>query len=155
MEKTRGSHIYFDKFYRSWALLQQTAHLISRFRDKELRPLNITRRKVEVLAALQTYDAPPTIGELSKRLSREPHTVSSLVIAMEKQGLVRKVIDNERRVIKRVIITDEGGEILHKALEIKSIRKVLSLLPEKDLDNLRANLRILRNGAREELGKYS
>ncbi|MCK4965286.1 MAG: hypothetical protein KAS54_09385 [Dehalococcoidia bacterium] len=69
---------------------------------------------------------------------------------MEKQGLLRKTKDLERKNIVRITLTDKGEEALRQAMETETIVKVISFLSDKEQDCLRAHLETLRHGALEE-----
>lgn len=69
---------------------------------------------------------------------------------MEKQGLLRKTKDLERKNIVRITLTDKGEEALRQAMKRETIVKVISFLSDKEQDCLRAHLETLRHGALEE-----
>jgi len=50
-----------------------------------------------VLFVVRNMKTAATPAEISRRLFREPHTVSELIKRMEKQGLVRKKKDLEKK----------------------------------------------------------
>lgn len=71
---------------------------------------------------------------------------------MEKQGLVRKVKDLERKNMIRIVITEKGGQAYQRSREMKDIHKILSCLSPKEHDSLRTYLVTLRNEALKEIG---
>lgn len=71
---------------------------------------------------------------------------------MEKDGLIRKRKDLERKNLIRVEITEKGEEAYQRSIAMKVIPGILSCLSQKEHDSLRAYARRLRNKAVRELG---
>jgi len=71
---------------------------------------------------------------------------------MEKQGLVRKVNDLERKNMIRIVLTEKGEQVYQRSREMKVIPKILSCLSPEERDNLRTYLETLRNKALGEIG---
>ena len=140
-----------DKDYELWVLFHQTCDAMARAREAELRESGISRIKAAALFVIKTLKVPATPAEISRWLFREPHTVSGLLDRMQKQGLVRKVKDLERKNLVRVVITEKGEEVYQQSREMKVIRKILSCLSTKERDNVKPCLEALRNKALEEV----
>ena len=70
---------------------------------------------------------------------------------MEKEGLVTKHKDLERRNLVRVSLTEKGREAHHYSLRRESIHDIMSCLSAAELMQLRAYLDRLRDRALEEL----
>ena len=141
-----------DRDYKLWVLLHQACDAMIRARENELRPIGISRMQAAVLFIVKAVTAPATPAEISHWLFREPHTVSGLLDRMEKQGLIRRVKDLERKNLIRVVITEKGEEAYQRSREMKVIHKILSHLSQKEYDNLWAYLETLRNKALGEIG---
>ena len=144
-----------DRHYEIWVLLHQACDTMKRARDNELREFGISRMQAAILFIVKAIKEPATPAEISRWLFREPHTVSGLLDRMEKQGLVRKVKDLERKNLIRVVVTEKGEEAYQRSRELDGICKILSSLSPEQHDNLRLYLETLRNKALRELGvKY-
>ena len=139
-----------DLDYELWVLLHQATDAIAGAREDELRKFGISMMQAEVLFVVKAIRGPATPAEISRWLFREPHTVSGLLNRMEKQGLVKKVKDLEKKNLIRVEITDKGEEGYRRSRELQSIHRILSSLSQEERDNLRASLRTLRDKALEE-----
>jgi len=135
-----------------WALLHQTCDAMVRARENELRQNGISSTQAAVLFVVKAVTVPATPAEISRWLFREPHTVSGLLNRMEKQGLVRKVKDLERKNMIRIVITEKGEQAYQWARGMKSTQKILSCLSPEEHDSLRTYLKALRNKALEEIG---
>ena len=141
-----------DEEYRLWVLLHQTCDALSRARENELRKAaGISRMQAAVLFIVKAIAGPVTPAEISRWLFREPHTVSGILDRMERQGLVRKAKDLERKNMIRVALTEKGEEAYHRTTELKAIRNILLSLSKEELENLRKYLETMRNKAIEEL----
>ena len=142
-----------EQDYELWVLLHQACDAMARARDNELRPAGISGMQAEVLFIVKTLDHMPTPAEISRCLFREPHTVSGLLNRMERQGLVTKLKDLERKNVIRVTITPKGEEAYRQSREMKVIHKLLSCLSQEQQANLRVCLGTLRHNALVELAQ--
>ena len=139
--------------FELWTLLHEAYDTASRVRDNELRQAGISRIQSAVLFTVKTGILPATPTALSRCLIRKPHAVSKLLDRMEKQGLIKKVRDLERKNMVRVVLTEKGKDAYHRAMENrKATNRVMSCLSQKERDNLRTYLERLRDSALEELG---
>lgn len=140
-----------DREYELWVLLQQACDAMVRVREKEVREFGISMMQATVLFIVKTIGGPATPAEISRWLFRKPHTVSGLLERMEKQGLVRRVKDMERKNMIRVVITEKGEEAYQRSKNAKAARSILSSLSPEQRDTLRPYLETLRNKALDEL----
>jgi len=138
--------------YELWVLLDQTCAAMMRAKENELRPAGISGMQAAVLFIVKTVKGPATPAEISRWLFREPHSVSGLLNRMEKDGLVRKVKDLDRKNLIRVALTEKGEEAYQQSREMKVISEILSCLTRKKKENLRAYLEALRNKAVTQIG---
>ena len=146
------TNVATSRDYELWVLLHQACDAMNKARENELRQVGLSGVQAAVLFIVKAMKVPATPGEISRWLFREPHTVSGLLDRMEKQGLVRKVKDLKRKTLVRVVITERGEEAYRRSTEMKVIHKMLSCLPPKERDNLKAYVKTLRNKALGECG---
>ncbi len=140
-----------DQNYNLWTLLAQTREAMFKAGQKELRRYNITGRKAAVLFIIQAIGYEATPAEIARWLFRESHTVSELLNRMEKQGLVRKVKDLDRKNLVRVELTAKGQEARSLIMKREAIHRIMSSLSEKQRQQLTSLLRTLRDTALKEL----
>ena len=76
----------------------------------------------------------------------------SILSRMEKQGLVKKVKDLDRKNLVRVCLTDKGRQVYHEAVKRETIVKILSCLSETEGQQLASSLKRLRDKALKDLG---
>ncbi len=113
-----------DRDYQLWGLLNQASHAMERAREDELRPFGLSMMHAGVLYIVKVSKDPVTPAHISRVLFREPHTaVAALLNRMEKQGLLRKTKDLERKNLIRVTLTERGEEAYRQSREMKSLRR--------------------------------
>jgi len=149
--KTRKTSVVTEGYGELWAMMNQVYWAMVRATENELRPIGISMIQAAVLFLVKNAKTPATPAQLSRWLFREPHTVSGLLNRMEKQGLVRKAKDLERKNLVRVTLTEKGEEAYQLQSKMRLIRKLLSSLSPKQRDNLMTYLRTLRSRALDEL----
>jgi len=140
-----------DEDYTLWFLLRQACDASLRARDKELSQYDISVEEAAVLFVVQANGERATPSEISRWLFREPHSTSGLIIRMEKDGLVRKLHDLERKNMLRVVMTEKGRDAYEKSTARESIHRIMSSLSQDERQQLRSCLERLRNEALKEL----
>lgn len=140
-----------DNDYNLWVLLHQTADAMLRVRQNELNKFDVSTVEVSVLEVLFSSKQGVTPAEISRRIFREPHTVSALLRRMQKKGLLMKTKDLERKNMVRVSIREKGLAVYTETAERESIHKMMFVLSEKECQHLQFLLRTLRLEAFEEL----
>ena len=141
-----------DKDYNLWTLLGLTRDAIQRARQKELAQYNISSRQSAVLFIVRAIGDKATPAEISRWLFRESHSISDLLSRMERQGLVRKVKDLDRKNQVRIELTQKGHEVYQQSYKRESIHRILSFLSEEQRKQLGSSLQTLRDKALEEIG---
>ena len=147
-----GNSSPVDRDYNLWVLLRQAKDLLTRVRDKELKKYGISTRQAAVLFVIKAIGYRATPAEIARWLVREPHTVSSMLSRMERQGLVTKASDLHRKNIVRVALTEKGEQAYSDSEKRETIRRVSSSLSEKERQQLWSYLETIRNRALKELG---
>ena len=139
-----------DRDYELWVLLHQARDTLSAARENETMQFGITIMQAAVLFVVKAIDGPAKPADISRWMLRAPHTVSALLVRMEKQGLVTRTKDLERKNLVRIELTEKGEEALRRSMELKSVHNIFSCLSQEEHDNLRGYLERLRNKALEE-----
>jgi MarR family transcriptional regulator for hemolysin len=113
-------------------------------REKELEKYGISSIQAALLFTIQAIGSDATPAEISRRLVREPHSVSGLLSRMEKQGLVKRVKDMPKRNMVRVVMTEKGKKAYEQSTRRTMMHEVFARLAEqekKDLWDILAKLR--------------
>lgn len=135
------------QYYKLWILLSQTRDLIFDLREKELSPYGITARQAIILFIITTLGGKTNINKIARRLHREHHTLSVGLNRMEKQGLVKKTRNPDRKYEIIVTLTEKGQQAYELSLKRESIKEVMSCLSEQESQQLESLLRKLRDTA--------
>ena len=141
-----------DHDYNLWVLLRQTRDAIIKARARELQQYGISSIQAAVLFTIQAIGDSATPAEISRRLIREPHSVSELLSRMEREGLIKRVKDLPRKNQVRVLITDKGRQAYEQSTEREAIHRIMSVLSEEEHQQLRSCLEKLRDEALRQVG---
>ena len=141
-----------DKDHELWVLVCQACHAALRARQKELNQYGISAMQGVVLFIIQAIGSKATPAEISRWLFREPHSVSGMLNRMEKQGLVRKVKDLDKKNLVRIAMTEKGQDAYYETTKRGLIHKMMSSLSKEQRQQLRWSLETLRDEALKELG---
>jgi len=142
-----------DQDYELWWLILHTRRTMYKARARELLQYGITPEEAGVLFVIQAIGRRATPAEISRRLVREPHSISGLLRRMKRKGLVKRVKDLERRNLIRVTITKKGREAYNQSTKRDSIHRIISSISKEDCQEMKACLEKLWNKALEELGR--
>jgi DNA-binding MarR family transcriptional regulator len=148
----REKRPYLDEYYRLWLLLTQTRAAIFKVRHKKVGQY-LHPNQAAALISVWALNGRVTPAALARRLFLEPHTVSELIIRMEKKGLVTKSRDRENATVVRISITNKGREVCQRVMGQKLIRQIMSKLTDEQRTQLKTSLEILFNEAIKELGQ--
>jgi len=110
---------------RAWENLAITYMTLERARELELGKVGLTIPQAGVLYFLKTSKEPLTPMKLSRRMNRQPHTISALLTRMEAQGLVKTTKDLDRKNWVRVSLTKKGDEAFKRQMSEKVARNAI------------------------------
>jgi DNA-binding MarR family transcriptional regulator len=136
-----------DRDYNLWVLLRQTRDAMVKARERELEKVGISSIQAAVLFTIQSIGTEATPAEISRRLVREPHSVSGLLNRMEKQGIIRRARDLPKRNMVRVVVTDKGREAYEQSTKRLSMHEIMAALSEEERNQMWGYLEKLRDKA--------
>jgi len=142
-----------DRDFASWVTIVRTRDAIYRNRVKELYKFNLSARQTAVLNILLALGGEATPTEISWWGLREQNSTSNFLKRMERDGLVKRVKDLDRKNLIRVVITEKGREAVNNAKKLKVIHKIMSSISDDEHRQLRTILEKLWYKALKELGK--
>ena len=131
-------------------LLDGTTRDILRAREIELNQYGLTHVQARVLFLLQNTESGATITDITKMLSRKPHSTSQLLRRMNQNGFVKKVKTPRKRTVK-VFITPKGQQSYSRS-HMRSLEMIFSVLSDEQRQQLNLSLNEIRNKARVLLG---
>ena len=141
-----------ERDYELWVLLHQSRDVIAQAREEELKETGLNMVQAGLLNIVKNVEKKPTITNIARWMNRKPHTVFSVVGVMEKQGLVKKKKDLERKNLTRIEITKKGQKALQQAQEhTEAISDIMSCLTDKEANQFRSSLKKVRDKAYEKL----
>jgi DNA-binding MarR family transcriptional regulator len=150
-KENMGEKPVFDDYYGLWLLLSQTRSAIFKVRHKKVGQY-LHPNQAAALISIWALDGQVTPAALSRRLFLEPHSVSELIIRMQKKGLVTKKKDKVRGNVVRISITKKGREVSKQVIGQDLIHQIMSSLSDEQREQLRECLSILYAEALKELG---
>jgi DNA-binding MarR family transcriptional regulator len=136
--------------YEFWGLFIRINKLIAKARDVELAKYGITREQSHILHILHSKGGSSTLNELSNLGLVNHNATSTLVIRMEKLGLVERVKNADSRHFQ-INITQKGREIFEQ-MPRASVEMIFSELTLKEKKMMAPCLLKLEQRTRELLG---
>ena len=131
----------FEEVARS--LHSNAIHLLRRVRTED-SAMGIGPAQASALSVV-VFGGPLTLNELAGAEQVRPPTMSRVVEALVREGLVRRQINNEDRRSVKIFATDKGAKIMHEGRNRREKRliKLLSQLGTDEIRCLRRAARIL------------
>jgi DNA-binding MarR family transcriptional regulator len=141
--------------YYFWVIFSQTRDAILKARERELHSQSISESHAQLLFIITLIGHNATPAKIARWLFREPHSISEIIDRMEKQGLVKKVKDLDRKNQVRIEITEKGLDQYQRSFIPKNIPEVISVLSDDEKKQFIASLLKLRKAAIARVGtKY-
>lgn len=130
-----------------------TLHRLLRSLRKARRDSAIQPTQLIVLALLAEH-GPQRIGVIAERVPCSQPTATSVVVSLERPGLVRREPDPTDGRATRVAITDDGARALGSLArtEAHALAELLGTLPEKEAEAVLDAGQILRGLSDTALG---
>lgn len=100
-------------------LLRRLNHLLNLYTRRYLAGAGLTMARFWVLSNLLPSDKPVSMGEMQRRLSLAPATVTGLVDGLVKAGLVHRQRSNDDRRSVFLGLTPAGEKLLDKVFEYR------------------------------------
>jgi DNA-binding MarR family transcriptional regulator len=146
-----AQQIKADKDYTLLTSLLQVADIFVKVRERELLTQNLSATSAAILFLVEAMGKDVTPAKISRMLLREPHSVSGILMRMEKQGLIKRAKNMERKNLIRVTLTTKGENALKQAMKKEGIKHVLSKLSEEQRRQLKQSLTTLKEAGMKEL----
>jgi len=146
--------LYNDRAFDLWWLFDEVDRAIMKAREKDLGQYDLTFEQSGILHVLQIAGNEPTLSKISRMNLREPQSVSGIIDRMEKRGLVNKTRCLGKKNMIRVTLTEMGRQAYRNASIRDSIHDIMSVLSEKEYEQLWSCLTVLLTAAITELEKY-
>jgi DNA-binding MarR family transcriptional regulator len=135
-----------------WATLVNTRDAISKLRQREMKQYHITAEQSGVLSILYSTRDSLTPAEISRRLIRDPSSVTVILNRMAAKGLINKSKDKKKKNLIRVTLTKKGDDLYSQILKGMCIYALFSVLSDEQCQQLQNCLNTL---LAEAIGKLN
>ena len=135
-----------------WLLLMRTARVIGRARERELLGGTVSAQGFAILLTILRQGPRATPASISRETILEPNTISQQLTRMERDGLVNRVKDLERKNLVRIEVTEKGYQGFVRATGRPITKTIMSVLSKEEHQTLWSILAKLRSKALSELG---
>jgi DNA-binding MarR family transcriptional regulator len=133
-------------------LLFQTRDLMLSLKRKELRKFGSTVEEATMLIHISKLGDKATPTELSRQLLRKHHSITGILLRMEKKGLIKRNKDLKRKNMIRVSMTEKGEAVYQNAKKEDVLDRLVDILSDKQKQDMANYLNILRDKAFDLLG---
>jgi DNA-binding MarR family transcriptional regulator len=140
-----------DEFFMLWIMIAQTKDAILRARQRDYARFNISNERRAVLWNIQNNGGHATPVEIARQLFRELHSVSEMLVRMEKEGLITRYKGSGRSRVE-VKLTKKGLDVFNQSLHNETDKRIFSVLTKKQRERLMSYLWKLRGRVLKELG---
>ncbi len=129
--------------------LQRAARAIGRHFDEALKPVGLNQGQYSLLISLNRPDA-PRLSDVAHLLALDRTTLTANLKPLARRGLLSIIDDRDDKRIRRLVLTNEGRNILRRAVPIwrRTHAEIDAVVPRGNLDTLRADLLALTFGPR-------
>jgi DNA-binding MarR family transcriptional regulator len=144
--------LFSDEEYNIWLILGHIHQALTKARERELHPHDITPEQADTLFCVQVLNDEATLNTLSRCMIREHNTVTALINRMQSKGLINKGIPaTNRKTSTKVKLTKKGKRAYKVAADRKSVHRTMSVLSAEEKVQLRRILEKLRDTSLKEL----
>ena len=140
-----------DKDYTLLTSLLQVADILFKIRERELLPQNLSATAAAILFLVEAMGEDVTPAKITRMLMREPHSISGILMRMEKHGLLKRTKNMERKNYIRITLTARGEKALRQAMKQTETAQVLSKLSAAQQKQLKTTLTSLKEAGMKEL----
>ena len=140
-----------DEYFALWVMIAQTKDGLLRARQRDYARFNISNERRAVLWSIRNNGGKATPVEIALQLFRELHSVSEMLVRMEKEGLItREKASGKSRIVAK--LTPKGHEIFDQSLHNETDNRIFSVLTKKQRERLLSYLWKIRSQVLNELG---
>lgn len=134
LEPLETGDILLDSFVH----LKTVGRIVNRDFTLRLTKLGLTRVKFCIIYQLRQAFGSSTPTMLSKRIFVNKHNISQAITDLERDGIVKRTIDNSDNRTTIITLTNKGKQYADKIITDvgKLSRRVMSILSEEELRTL-------------------
>lgn len=144
--------VTIDRSHALFQMLRRTDRVIHKARQRELDRYGISAEVAAVLFTVLRLGRGATPANIARQLFLERHSVSEQLIRMEKDSLIQRVKDLERKNYVRIVLTQKGYDQYRKSARRRSTKTIMAALTAEEQEQLWVLLARLRDKALKHLG---
>ena len=116
-------------------LIHEKYHELAQNYDLSLEQFHLLIELDDLMLDVNDEFKAPTVGQLAKNINNSQNTVSERITRLENKGLVKRTKDNNDKRISRVVLTDDGKDLI-KLIDKQASSKFLfnSISNMEDID---------------------
>jgi DNA-binding MarR family transcriptional regulator len=126
-----------EEVHDAFSLMESTVFTLLTAGAEFWARVDLTMPQLKVLLLLGRHGSAP-VSWLASRMDVSPPNITGILDRLEQRGWVRRMSDPRDRRVVRIVLTEDGEQLLHQ-------------LSGAGIDNLRESLRTLNNGAADDL----
>ena len=143
--------IKVDKDYTLVVSIMQVADILVKVRERELLPHNLSATAAEVLFLVKAMGENVTPATITRMMMQEHHSISGILVRMEKHGLLNLTKDMERKNHIRVTLTAKGEKALNQVMKLTGTTQLLAKLTVNQRSKLEQLLTVIKEAGLKEL----
>jgi len=140
-----------DKDYTLLTSLLQVSDILFKIRERELLSQNLSAPAAEILFLVDAMGENVTPAKITRMMLREPHSVSGLLVRMEKHGFIKRAKDMERKNHIRITLTAKGERALKQVMKLEGTTDIIARLSTEQQKQLKTTLTALKEAGKKEL----
>ncbi|MFC1920227.1 MarR family winged helix-turn-helix transcriptional regulator, partial [Chloroflexota bacterium] len=121
-------------------------------RQREVSAYGLSLRSWGVLSIALRLGIKATPTTISQQSHLQPNSTSEQLKRMEKEGLINKVKDLERKNQVRIEVTEKGYSLYLKTINLQSVEDTVAILTQEEKLELWRILSKLRDNAMDKQG---
>jgi DNA-binding MarR family transcriptional regulator len=134
--------LHTDPYVEALQFIKIANKMIYEFREEELKPLGISMQQLDMLRQIHTLGNESTITNIAIHLHRNASSISSMLVRLERKGLVQRFISPDDRRNIHVFLSEKGNHLYDKKIkEPALLEKVKSQLSEDEIIELHRMLK--------------
>jgi len=142
-----------DSDYELWTMIVDARDLIYDIRERELAEYGITVRQAGILFIVDRLGGNAKLSEIARVSNREPNSITTIVKRMERNGLIKKKRDSQKKNVIRVSLTEKGEKVLPLTSNRRSLHRIFASLSEEEITHMKLYFNKLISKALQELNK--
>jgi DNA-binding MarR family transcriptional regulator len=120
--------------------------LLDKYITAKARTIGQNRSRFDIMHTLIIHGGVMKPSDLSRMLLRSKQTITQIIDALERDGLVKRELVGQDRRTKRIIVTKRGLELIRTSLPdtLEVMNSAMPTMGEKEVQTLTASLRKIR-----------